>query len=180
MVKQTEHSVARRLVLGALRSLTSGDGFKALLQRTKPAQRTSQSYARAAFAECRATLGTMPDSAVSVLDATVIVDAGKSFGSGFFLSDGLVLTAEHVVRSSELTIKTRDGRSLRARLLRANPRFDSALLAVDGARSGPCLPVDRAPKAPGREVYAVGSPASQKLAFSLTRGIVSESGISTE
>ena len=65
----------------------------------------------------------------TVLDATVIVQSGKGHGSGFFLNpSGLVLTAAHVLSSSEVSVKTRDGVAYRARPLRVSRKFDVALL----------------------------------------------------
>src|SRR5204862_7583182 len=54
-------------------------------------------------------------------------------------------------------------------------KHDVALIAIAGSTGAdqPCLELQLTPPAPGDDIYAIGSPASQELAFSLTRGIVS-------
>jgi hypothetical protein len=110
-----------------------------------------------------------------LLSRVVVVKTHKGFGSGFFVSpEGLVLTAAHVVEGSRVTLRTHDGRELKAVPVRVDARDDVALLRTELPLSGaPCLPLrlDTAPGGAG--VYAVGAPASLELAFSLTRGIVS-------
>ena len=89
--------------------------------------------------------------------------------------DGLLLTAAHVVQSREVTVRLRDGVSRPAIVLRRAPNKDAALLLVSPRSGAPgaCLDVESASKTVGADVYAIGSPASEQLAFSLTRGILS-------
>jgi hypothetical protein len=117
----------------------------------------------------------LPDASSEAMRSTVFIRAHDGFASGFFLgSDGLVLTAAHAVTQTSLDLELRDGTKLKARPVRLSKHHDAALLVIDGKAGGyPCLPLDLEPKSPGREVYAIGAPASEKLAFSLTRGIVS-------
>ena len=167
--------VGKALVVGALRSLTTRDRFRAALDAGHAAARDeSPGYLTLAFRECPSPPVEMPDAAEDVLRATVLVRAGDSFGSGFLLSpDGLVLTAAHVVDAPSISVRRRDGSTHKASVLRVARNVDAAILRLSEPGTTPCLAVEREPQKVGTEVYAIGSPASEKLAFSLTRGIVS-------
>jgi S1-C subfamily serine protease len=58
-------------------------------------------------------------------------------------------------------------------LLRLDARHDVALLSVKAAGSTPCLALRTGSPAVSEEVYAVGAPLADQLAFSMTRGILS-------
>ena len=68
-----------------------------------------------------------------------------------------------------------DGREFPASVIRSDRRVDIALLrlALPEGMALPCLPSKLDPVSIGADVYAVGSPASRDLSFSLARGIVS-------
>ena len=172
-----KESASKALVLGALQSLTARSRFTALAKtaaRNDRTPSTAPAYPTVAFRSCAARPATMPAAADDILGATVLVQSNDGFGSGFLLSaDGLVMTAAHVV-GGELKVRTRGGSEYRAGIVRAARNSDTALLRIiDSPPALPCLAVDLAPKRIGSEVYAIGSPASRELAFSLTRGIVS-------
>ncbi len=166
--------VPTRLVLGALRSLVQRPAFRALMIRSAGPRATEKPYPAAEYQACNAAARPMPLGADAALDATVVVTTETGFGSGFFLNtDGHVVTAAHVVADArEITVKTRLGASHPAELIRISRRLDVALLRVRNAAST-CVPVASGLPSPGADVYAVGSPASEQLAFSVTRGIVS-------
>jgi serine protease Do len=166
--------LGKRLVVGAVGSLLERQGFHSVLaQDQKPSASTS--YPRATFRPCAAAPLALPDASGEAMRSTVFIRVHNGFASGFFLgSDGLVLTAAHAVTESSLDLELRDGTKLKARPVRLSKHHDAALLVIDGKAGGyPCLPLDLELKSAGREVYAIGAPASEKLAFSLTRGIVS-------
>jgi S1-C subfamily serine protease len=163
-----------KLVKSQARALLARPKFREALARPVNAPGTAR-YPQAGFRACETTAAPMPDGFKQAAAATVIVRAGTGFGSGFFLGpDGLVVTAEHAVVSSDLRLELYDGTELRAKPVRVSKQQDAALLVVEG-KSGPfpCLPIEPGPKAIGRDVYAIGAPASKQLAFSLTRGIIS-------
>jgi hypothetical protein len=59
--------------------------------------------------------------------------------------------------------------------LRVSHRHDVALVRIAHSEGTPveCLALETTPPVAGDDIYAIGSPASQDLAFSLSRGIVS-------
>jgi S1-C subfamily serine protease len=168
--------IGKRLVLGALARLTARPGFSAALRARPRAE--DRTYQAASFRACAAEPRVMPDAAESVLPAVVVVENGKGFGSGFFISaDGLVLTAAHVLGESPPTVKTRDGHVYETRVLRVSRKVDAALLELTSGSAptlpSPCLALASGPAAAGSDVYAAGAPAARELAASLSRGIVS-------
>lgn len=173
--KEPVVSVGKQLVVANLESLTKHSRFAALLTpEASPA--AGKAYPDAVVRACRVPARTMPAASEHVLDATVVVQTASGFGSGFLLgADGFVLTAAHVVPESSATIKLRDGRQFPASVIRVDRRIDIALLRLAAPEGSalPCLPVRIAQISVGADVYAVGTPASRALSFSLARGIVS-------
>jgi S1-C subfamily serine protease len=178
ITNQNAKVLGTRFVLGALRRLTDRPQFKEVVAGAglAPAD-TGKQYEPETVKRCSHAPLSLPGDAEAALSATVLVRSGNSFGSGFVISpDGYVLTAAHVVEAGgALTVKGRDGLERKARLLRSSPTFDVALLQipVDAANPAACLDVNQADVGIGSELYAIGSPASEQLAFSLSRGIVS-------
>lgn len=169
-------ATGKRLVLGALASLLKHPYFAELTSRTTQHAPPDASYSSATFRACQAGPRELPSAFNEAADATVMIKNQQGFGSGFFLGpDGLLLTAAHVVaEGGALEVQQRNGAVLSARVLRISRRNDVALISVARAKAGfPCLMLDTSPKQPGSDVYAIGAPASQDLAFSLTRGIIS-------
>jgi len=103
--------------------------------------------------------------AENTIKATVLVEAGGGFGSGFLVhADGLVVTACHVLDGAEgiakqAMIRLNDGRESVASLVRAHRPLDFALLWIDKPDTYPVLPVGDARKTRYAEsVLAVGHP----------------------
>ena len=85
--------------------------------------------------------------------------ADRDSGSGFLLTpDGEILTNQHVVEGAErLNVKLADGRSLRARVIGADPDTDVALIKIDGVAGLPVAALgDSAALRPGEWVCAIG------------------------
>lgn len=101
---------------------------------------------------------------------------GEAQGSGFFISeDGYIVTNNHVVeKSSEVEVRTDDGKTLTAKVIGTDPRTDVALLKVN--EKGPYPFVSFANSLPrvGDWVLAVGNPFG--LGGTVTAGIVSARG----
>ncbi len=101
-------------------------------------------------------------------------------GSGFLISaDGYVLTNNHVVEGAdEITVRLRDRRDLKARIVGRDPQTDVALLKIEGS-GFPTLPLgDSNALKPGQWVVAIGSPFG--LDYTVTAGIVSAVGRSAD
>jgi serine protease Do len=100
----------------------------------------------------------------------------QATGSGFFISgDGYIVTNNHVVEGADtITVRTNDGRSLKAKLIGRDPATDLAVVKVEG-RNYPFVSFeDRAKPRVGDWVIAVGNPFN--LGGTATAGIVSALG----
>jgi serine protease Do len=98
----------------------------------------------------------------------------RGAGSGFIIdADGSILTNNHVVeRAERITVKLSDGRTLRARVIGADPDTDIALIKVDGQTGLPVAPLgDSSTLRMGEWVCAIGNPLGYE--HSVTVGVVS-------
>lgn len=101
------------------------------------------------------------------------VFAGGGHGSGFVISDDLILTNNHVVGSSNsVTVKLDSGIQVVGKVIATNAPRDVALIKLDAT-----LPthfrIKRDIPSVGEEVYALGSPLDESYKSTLSRGIVS-------
>ena len=170
--------VGRKLVLGALRSLMRRQHFMALLNEKTEVADDAQALSSASFRSCAAADRQLPSQFSEASAATALIKGTRGFGSGFVISpDGLLLTAAHVVEGAgELQVRLGgQNDSVGAKVLRISRQHDVALLSIEKPAAGdaPCLMLQTTPPVAGTDVYAIGSPASEELAFSLSRGIVS-------
>ena len=108
----------------------------------------------------------------SAIEGLVSVDTGESLGSGFFISQCLVVTNEHVVHGADsIVLRTSSKHLLVASLVAADELRDLALLR---SNSKGCheLALDLNTRVKiGDDVYAIGSPLG--LTNTVTKGIVS-------
>lgn len=120
--------------------------------------------------DSRKSLGSSPEAWPQ---AVVTVFAGNGHGSGFVISDDLILTNHHVVgESNSVTVKFNNGLQIIGKVVASNSGRDVALVRVN-ATLPTYFKVMRTKPAVGTEVYALGSPLDEKLHSTLTRGIVS-------
>jgi len=100
-----------------------------------------------------------------------------SLGSGFIISrDGFVLTNNHVVDGAdEVTVRLQDRRTLTAKVIGTDPKYDIALLKISDGNNLPMVSIgdSRTLKA-GQWVLAIGSPFG--FDYTVTQGIVSAVG----
>ncbi|MEO7065405.1 MAG: Do family serine endopeptidase [Rhodanobacter sp.] len=100
-----------------------------------------------------------------------------SLGSGFIISrDGYVLTNNHVVAGADkVTVRLQDRRTLTAKVVGTDPKYDIALLKVSDGDNLPVVRIgdSRTLKA-GQWVLAIGSPFG--FDYTVTQGIVSAVG----
>ncbi|MBW1723212.1 MAG: DegQ family serine endoprotease [Deltaproteobacteria bacterium] len=98
-------------------------------------------------------------------------------GSGFIISkDGYVLTNHHVVGDADkITVRLKDGREFKARIVGSDPRSDVAIIKIKGGKNLPVLPLgDSDALEVGEWVMAIGNPFG--LDHTLTVGVVSAKG----
>jgi serine protease Do len=167
----------RKLTLGALADLMRRPRFTQLLQRQRAVVADETTYGAANFRACNGPERELPSQFNEVANGTFLVKQADGFGSGFGISpDGLVLTAAHVANGATVELLRRgETTPITGVVVRVARKHDVALIAVPGTSGSdqPCLDLQLSPPAAGDDIYAIGSPASQELAFSLTRGIVS-------
>jgi serine protease Do len=100
-----------------------------------------------------------------------------SVGSGFILSkDGYILTNNHVVEDADsVTVRLQDRRTLTAKVVGTDPKYDIALLKVTAGTPLPAVTIgDSRTLKPGQWVLAIGSPFG--FDYTVTQGIVSAVG----
>jgi serine protease Do len=98
----------------------------------------------------------------------------RGAGSGFIIdADGSILTNNHVIdRAERIIVKLSDGRTIRARVIGADPDTDIALIKVDGQTGLPVAPLgDSTTLRMGEWVCAIGNPLGYE--HSVTVGVVS-------
>ncbi len=110
-----------------------------------------------------------PDSRKEVL---------RGLGSGVIVSkDGYILTNNHVVdKADSIYIRTSDNRKLQAKVIGTDPKTDVAVLKTEAKNLKPIAIGDSDLLRVGEWVIAIGSPLGEKLARTVTQGIVSAKG----
>jgi hypothetical protein len=158
----------------AVQNLLADQGFHALVLRSKDQQAGALPepvYTSVAIDRSPRILRGISD----VRAAAVTVFAGRGHGSGFIISpSGYVLTNEHVVKEARFVkVRLANGREILGDVVRSDSARDVALIKV-AETNLPCISL-RLATAPnvGDEVYAIGTPLSEKLDVSVTRGIIS-------
>jgi S1-C subfamily serine protease len=170
-----DKSWVKRFLLSVFDTLLVRPKFVQALKKVESSVDTEKaSFPAAHFKACDIEPKTMPEGAEQAISGTVLIEGEHGFGSGIILSvDGYALTAAHVVADeSKLTAKLRDGSTRSVRVLRVATKRDVALVKLDGEPIQ-CLTVAPGQAQVGAEVYAIGSPESKDLSFSISRGIVS-------
>jgi putative serine protease PepD len=121
--------------------------------------------------------GAVEQVAAKVLPSVVSIDVsdsqGLGSGSGVVISsDGLILTNNHVAGNGSLSVTFSDGRSVPAKLIKADPSTDLAVIRAQGITNATPITFGRsADLRVGQEVVAIGSPLG--LSGTVTTGIVS-------
>lgn len=113
-------------------------------------------------------IGTMRSSVVTVF-------SGNGHGSGFLISeDGYVITNEHVVGgASFVNVKFVTGKEVTGQVIRVNKVRDVALVKLEKDCYPYLLLGNTGAVNVGEEVFSIGTPLSEDLSQTVTRGIVS-------
>src|SRR6202521_2294080 len=102
----------------------------------------------------------LPDVAEPGMPRNDRDNARRGVGTGFIIdADGSILTNNHVIEGADrIIVKLSDGRSLRARVLGADPDTNIAVIKVDG-QGLPVAPIgDSSALRMGEWVCAIGNP----------------------
>ncbi len=109
------------------------------------------------------------------IDAVFSIKTETGHGSGFIINpNGFAITNYHVVENrSSLDAIFSDGKTIKVDLIAFYPETDLALLKLTGTNY-PYLPLaDISEIQIGKDVYAIGSPASLDLSQSVVKGVIS-------
>jgi len=142
----------------ATRNLLADDKFREVVSRGGQSVKKSK------------PMGNNPKDWAS---AVVTVFAGGGHGSGFVISDNLILTNHHVAgNANNVTVKLDSGIEIIGKVIASNSARDVALIKVE-ASMPKYFKTKRDLPAVGSEVYAIGSPLDENLNSTMTKGIIS-------
>lgn len=106
-------------------------------------------------------------------EAVVTVFAGRGHGSGFVISDNLIMTNHHVVGdSNSVAIKFENGLQVVGKVVASNSGHDVAIVKIEGAMPKH-FKLNKTIPTVGSDVFAVGSPRDEKYRSTVSKGIVS-------
>lgn len=117
----------------------------------------------------------LPNDIESILNGVVTIKVGQTIASGFIISnDGYVLTASHVVEGVEkVRVKLKSNLELDADVIKYNKVQDIALIKLPGSGHN-CLKIYKGSEIKiGSEIFAIGTPFSESLEYTVTKGIIS-------
>lgn len=105
-------------------------------------------------------------------DSVVVVrNTGTGIGTGFYVTDDMIITNYHVVEESNyVQLKRFDDRETMGRVIARDARLDLALIQAD-VRGKPVCFYNRRELPLGETLEIIGHP--QGLEFSITRGVIS-------
>jgi serine protease Do len=111
-------------------------------------------------------------------DGIVTVFAGRGHGSGFVVGENLILTNHHVVgESNNVVVKFGSGFEVKGEVIAYNSARDVAAIKIAASLPRHFNMLREMPIV-GTEIYAVGTPLSEQLGGTVSKGIVS--GVRTE
>jgi len=161
--------------LNSLNKIMSKNEFASLLQKdTQSSGDGASQYNKLTINNNETTTHALPENVDQVNKAVVTIESGFTHGSGFFVdSNGHLLTAAHVVSGLDnVQVRTNQGFTLPAKVLRINENSDVALLKVDGSGFSH-IEVNDKKQGQGTDTFAIGTPLDKSLSNSISKGIIS-------
>lgn len=159
-------------------SLLSRQAFADLVSRTKDVDgsRTDIEWENIqGIQACESTTKKLPAGLPGAIDTTLLLTSAAGTGGGVLISpDGYALTAAHVVAGQkDIIARRQSGDGAEVEVLRIDRFQDIALVRLKTSFETPCTPLADGIMDVGADIYAIGSPGGEELAFSVSRGIVS-------
>lgn len=109
--------------------------------------------------------------------STCYIDAGDWSGSGVYIGDGKILTAKHVIKDSNgLDIYFRDGISVYSDAYKVCENADVGVIYVSDVNQV-TLKLSEFDYYVGSPIYICGCPYGEQLAYTVTIGTVSNTGV---
>ncbi len=109
-----------------------------------------------------------------ILDRYYNMEEMKGSGSGFVISNNIIVTNNHVILNSDyVNVTTSDGRNLTGRFIDSDPTLDIAFIYVEDLETEPLTLGDSDKIKVGQIVLAIGNPLGILGSPTVTMGIVS-------
>jgi serine protease Do len=177
LVKASEKKLlldlTRQAVTNATRNLLADAAF--VENATRKAQAAAATQQPALPLAKRATSTQAVGDNITLLQSAVVtLFNGVGSGSGFFINrDGWLLTNQHVVGDAKFVkVKLASGRELVGEVMRSSAPRDVALVKTEAVALAP-FELSTTEGQTGEDVYVLGSPLGDKLAYTVTRGVLS-------
>jgi serine protease Do len=169
-----EPGILRPAFADAAQRLAGSSAYLAIVDPPAAPPADASKVVRVRVHRAKAFGGEMKTNVALIKQAVATVTANRGTGSGFIISDdGIVLTAEHVVSGSKFAkVLTAAGKECYGEVVASSKQRDLAVIRLDCGPL-PSLPLGPDKMVEGADVYAVGTPLSDKLQFSVTKGVVS-------
>jgi serine protease Do len=157
-----------------VRALIASETFRKTFVGTPGASDEVSGPASQPIISLPGSLAAKPRPIADAVASVVLIQTGGGMGSGFLVSsDGLVVTAAHVIGEAKLVkVRWSDGAETTGEVVRSSKIRDVALVKTD-ARGRLPLSVRLDPLRPGDGVFAIGGPLEQALQNTVTHGVVS-------
>ncbi len=158
----------------ALAQVTGRDTFQGALDTNTIEVAEPTWQGKLPIQACDDATAPLPEGIEPAMASTVTIRAGGGHGSGVSVSpDGFIMTAAHVPGAqTEVTVVTATGQELVGRVIRSHSPQDVAVVHVD-ATDFPCRSLASGIAKPGSSLWVIGSPQSEDLELSVSKGIVS-------
>ena len=162
---------------GALRNLLASQEFVDVLTKRAVAQKAHVADAASATLKVVARSGQggrFTDKVQRIENAAVTIRTTSGHGSGFVAAgSGYVITNEHVIAGSKEVLVITNLGKYPATVVRSDAARDVALLKIVDPVAIESLEIEAAPARIGESLYVVGTPLDERLAFSVSKGIIS-------